>query len=155
MKRINAGKVSVYVLALFIFFTLSKSTFAAVSIVKDGEPVSVIVLSRKPSPVAFEAAYELQRVIERISGATLPIFLENEWNADEGWDTLKGPRSSMTRIFVGDSATAREAGLDMSGLKPEGFLIKHNPSFCPTEKSFPPAPMNLVSIRELLTSHDF
>ena len=31
--------------------------------------------------MAFEAVYELQRVIERISGAKLPIFLENEWIA--------------------------------------------------------------------------
>ena len=102
---------------------------AGVVLVSDGEPASVIVLGNKPNPVAFEAAHELQRVIRRISGATLPIYLENEFSSG-----MEGPRRAMLRIFVGDSETAREAGLDLTGQPPEGFVIK-TASFSPTRPS--------------------
>ncbi|MFH0966012.1 MAG: DUF4838 domain-containing protein [Planctomycetota bacterium] len=115
-------------LAAGIAFIFATRLFA-VTLVRDGEPEAVIVLGKEPSPVAFEAAVELQRVIERASGAKLPIYLENEWTCG-----MEGPRRSAPRIFVGDSQTAREAGLDLSGVAPEGYVIKST-MFSPTRPS--------------------
>ena len=113
-------------LALGVF--LASGAFAA-TLTRDGEPAAVIVLGKEPHPVAFEAAMELQRVIARMSGATLPIYLENEWGTG-----MEGPRRGTTRIFVGDSETAREAGLDLSEVGPEGYVIK-TVTFSPTRPS--------------------
>ena len=101
----------------------------SLTLAENGEPAAVIVLGRHPDPVAFEAAQELQRVIRRISGATLPIYLENEWHGGS-----EGPRRNTNRIFVGDSQIARDAGLDVSELPPEGFVIKTT-MFAPTRAS--------------------
>ena len=102
---------------------------AAVTLVSDGEPAAVIVLGAQPHPVAFEAAVELQRVIRRMSGAKLPIYLENEFSRGH-----EGPSRFTPRIFVGDSQTAREAGLDLSDVAPEGFKIITT-AFSPTRGS--------------------
>ena len=107
---------------------------AAVTIVHEGEPAAVIVLSRAPHPVAFEAALELQRVIRRMSGAKLPIYLENEFHNGH-----EGPRRSTPRLFVGHSQSAREAGLDLTDLPPEGYKIIST-SFSPVRPS-PDAPL--------------
>lgn len=105
-----------------------------VTIVQDGEPAAVIVLDRRPHPVAFEAAIELQRVLKRISGAKLPIYLENEFHNGH-----ESPRRFTPRIFVGESQSAREAGLDLADLPPEGFKVMQT-SFSPVRPS-PDAPL--------------
>ncbi len=46
---------------------------AGLVIVKDGQPKSVIVVAAKPTPTARHAAEELQRFVELMSGAKLPI----------------------------------------------------------------------------------
>ena len=117
-------------IALLVF----ASRASAVTLVQDGEPAAVIVLDRRPHPVAFEAAIELQRVLERISGAKLPIYLENEFHNGH-----EGPRRFTPRIFVGESQSAREAGLDLSDLPPEGFKVVQM-SFSPVRPS-PDAPL--------------
>ena len=115
----------IVIVALLLFV----SHAGAVTLVQDGEPIAVIILGKQPHPVAFEAAIELQRVIKRISGAKLPIYLENEFHNGH-----EGPRRGILRIYVGDSQTAREAGLDLSDLPPEGFKIMQT-SFSPTRSS--------------------
>ena len=115
--------------ATLVLSVLASSSAFGATLTRGGEPAAVIVLGKSPHPVAFEAAVELQRVIERMSGAQLPIYLENEWT-----NGMEGPRRGETRIFVGDSETAREAGLDLSGVGPEGYVIKEV-TFSPTRPS--------------------
>jgi len=116
-----------YFIAIALLLFVSHA--GAVTLVQDGEPAAVIVLGKQPHPVAFEAAIELQRVLQRISGAKLPIYLENEFHNGH-----EGPRRFTPRIFVGESQSAREAGLDLSDLPPEGFKIIQT-SFSPVRPS--------------------
>ncbi len=90
-----------------------------ITVVENGEPAAVIILSETPHPVAFEAAQELQRLIERISGAKLPIYPEYEFNGG-----MEGPRRSIPRILVGDSSMVRDLGVDLSALPKEGYVVK-------------------------------
>ncbi len=89
------------------------------SLVQKGEPVAIIQLANEPNPVATEAAVELQRVVRRISGATLPICFEGEFHQGN-----EGPVRFVNRILVGDSKATRKSGVDVSKLPPEGFQIK-------------------------------
>jgi len=61
-------------LILILFaLTLAGGAFAALTLVEDGEPQAMIVISSKPSESAKRAANELQHFIALMSGATLPI----------------------------------------------------------------------------------
>ena len=115
--------------AAILLTAVAPGNAARLTLVQDGEPAAVIILGKAPNPVAFEAAHELQRVVRRISGAMLPIYLENEFSTG-----MEGPRRAMPRLFVGDSETAREAGLDLSMLPLEGFVVKTT-TFAPTRPS--------------------
>jgi hypothetical protein len=48
------------------------------TLVKDGKPACVIIISEKASENAVYAANELQQYVEKISGAKLPIFLDSQ-----------------------------------------------------------------------------
>ncbi|MDD2361636.1 MAG: DUF4838 domain-containing protein [Oscillospiraceae bacterium] len=73
-------------------------------IVQDGHPYATIVVAQNPSSKVLKAAEDLQDMIKRISGATLPI-------SD---DRLTGVGN---RILVGES---RET-IDMGFLQPHGY----------------------------------
>ena len=87
-------------------------------LVKDGQPRATIVIGAQPSADAREAAQELQSILLRVSGATLPI-VEQAGSA------------TGTRILVGQSAARDEAarlGLSIpSGLtnafNEEGYVV--------------------------------
>jgi hypothetical protein len=46
---------------------------AATTLVRDGQPLAVIVTAQSPTPAAQLAALELQHHIQKITGAVLPI----------------------------------------------------------------------------------
>jgi len=76
---------------LFIFFFLtlfSVCVQADVLLVKDGKPVSEIVLGEKPTRAAQFAAFELRHTVSLITGAELPIVSE-------------AGKNGMVKIFVG------------------------------------------------------
>jgi len=93
---------------------------ADVQIVNQGRPTAVILVGDNAGPVAYEAAEEIARVIEKASGARLRIYPENEFVAkDKGY-----PRNSATQILVGRTEAGKKLGVDVTELPPEGFLIR-------------------------------
>ena len=93
---------------------------SAVQIVRDGRPVAVILVADDANPVAFEAAEELARVVEKATGARLLTLPESELKTD-----AKGyPGDSASKILVGDGQWVQKLGVDVSTLPPEGFAIK-------------------------------
>jgi hypothetical protein len=86
-----------------------------ITLIKEGTAVSTIVLSAFATAGAKDAAHELQHYLSLISGAIIPIKSEDVLLETE----LAGPL-----ILVGESELARECGLDIESLKPEGFIIR-------------------------------
>ncbi len=103
--------------ALFIIcLIICTGAFAGPVLVRDGAPKAVIVTATAPSESARRAAKELQRVIEQMSGASLPIIDES----------AKIP-AGQTRVWVGRSSLVSDtdipSGEDRDFSK-EGFLIR-------------------------------
>ncbi len=106
-------------------------------LIKNGKPLAVIIIPTKKNdvhipgvmycgkgPAPFDnkntfaaafAASELQKYIEKSTGARLPIITE-ENQLPEG----------MTPVFVGISSKAKSYGFTQDGIKPEGFRISNN-----------------------------
>ncbi|HRU06144.1 MAG TPA: DUF4838 domain-containing protein [Candidatus Brocadiia bacterium] len=78
----------------------------------NGQPTSVIVIAADASPAACAAAAEIQRHIQEISGALVPI-------AD-------APVQGMASVFIGESDWTRRMGATLDGLGPEGIRVKSN-----------------------------
>ena len=91
---------------LLMASTASTLAKADTVLVKDGRSNYQIVLPKGSSPSEHRAAAELKEHIRLISGATLPIVSEKT-----------GPS-----ILIGGGAAP--AGVDLSGLGDEGFVIK-------------------------------
>ena len=89
----------------------------ALTLVKAGKPVSVIVTSGKPREGQALAAVELQEHIRLMSGATLPIVAEKE---------LK-PGMAKVLILVGQSNRVTRHGVNTKSMPPESFVIKTVP----------------------------
>ena len=84
------------------------------TLVKDGQPVSIIVTNGRPKQAHSQAAEELQEHIRLMSGATLAIVKENELPPD-------APR---TLILIGQSNQAKNRGVNTESLEPETFIVK-------------------------------
>lgn len=84
---------------------------SAAELVKDGKPVSTIIIDANPRKSANLAALELQYHIEKMTGAKIPIT-----NAP---DTVKG-----TKVFVGESRGTKELGLKNDDFKNQEYLVK-------------------------------
>ncbi len=74
---------------------------APVDLVRDGEPVAVVVLPADAEPIAVYAADELVYHVEKASGATLKIVHEP---LDQ--------RPDVPAVYVGATQAARAAGID-------------------------------------------
>ena len=117
---------------LFVAAVLSCVPVRAITLVKDGKPVATILIAddafaaRPARPVAgmsgapaakiHFAALELQRCVEKISGATLPIASAGQ------------PRPAGAIVLVGASPLTESLGLNIpTGLTPErkdeGYII--------------------------------
>ncbi len=86
---------------------------ADVGLVKDGKPQAVIVTADKPSRVVLYAAEELTQHVEKACGVRLEVCAESEAKADK-----------RPRIHLGDSPAVREAGIDVSKLAAEAFVLR-------------------------------
>ena len=92
-------------------------------LVRDGQGQGAIVVAAQANPKASGAAQELQRYLERISGARLPIVTDQFFQ--------DAPEAGV-RICVGPSSLTEAAGVQVpSGLTPErreeGFVIVSRP----------------------------
>jgi hypothetical protein len=92
----------------------SESTEESLTLVDDGEPVSVIVVKNGASERQMIAAAELQEHIRLMSGATIPILEEKQWESSPG----------VVPILVGRSGAVYERGVDTSTFDLETFVVK-------------------------------
>ncbi|MBI4890566.1 MAG: DUF4838 domain-containing protein [Acidobacteria bacterium] len=101
MKRRLAGLV------------LAACSLHAITIVENGKSAYTIVTASKPTPSEQRAAQELQRFLEEMSGARLPIVPDTK--------SVPGPK-----LLVGDSAAVKRLGvaLPLAELGPEGFVLR-------------------------------
>ena len=92
----------------------SPPTKPVLTLVKDGQPVSIIVTNGRPKEAQSRAAEELQEHIRLMSGATLAIVKENELPPD----------APKTLILIGQSSQAKARGVNTGPLEPETFIVK-------------------------------
>ena len=89
-------------------FLTSAAAFAAdLVLARDGTALAPIIIPRGDRGVARFAAKELKTYLDRVTGASFEVVTRVP---------PQGPR-----IFVGDCAEARDAGLDVAKLKRDGF----------------------------------
>ncbi|MCI0491566.1 MAG: DUF4838 domain-containing protein, partial [Planctomycetes bacterium] len=81
------------------------------SLVENGQAQAAIVVPAGKVPAA---AKDLQHYLEKVSGAALPIVME---------ERLSSVKPGTARIFLGACAVARDV-VDRAKLQPEGFVIK-------------------------------
>jgi len=102
-------------LAAVVVLTMMAGGIAMAQVVlaKDGKSLYRIVVPQKAIPSERYAAEELQRYLERISGAKLPIVTDSE------------PMGSH-EILLGDNAHLRKLGIqfDFAKLGADGFVLR-------------------------------
>ena len=123
-SRTDSCMLRIFSVVLVLTAVLFCVSARAVTLVKDGKPVATIVIaddalaakpakpaggtSSTPAAKVHLAALELQRYVEKISGATLPIASAGQ------------PRPAGTIVLVGASPLTESLGLNIpTGLTPE------------------------------------
>ena len=86
------------------------TTAAPVSLAKDGEARAIIATGEDAGPVVRFAAGELKRKLDAITGASFRV--------------VEQPPADGTAIVLGDQPAARDAGVDVTPLKRDGYIIK-------------------------------
>jgi hypothetical protein len=86
---------------------------SALTLVQEGEPVSVIVTGNNPVPIQKLAAEELQYHLKKMTNATVPIVAEKDLGDRPG-----------VRILVGQSDLLNARGIDTTALPRETFIVK-------------------------------
>lgn len=87
------------------------------TLVKDGKPTSVILVSCESNASAWFAAGELVDHIHKITGAAIPIVTDN----------TAGEVPPGVRILVGDSRWAHDAELSSKEFQEQEYLIRFTP----------------------------
>jgi len=104
------------IVLVLIALLLAGGSFAALTLVKDGQPQAIIITAATPSASAKRAAEELQRFLERMTGAKLPIQT----------DAVDQP-AGKTLLLVGRSRLVKglpiPSGDDTNHTR-EGFVLK-------------------------------
>ena len=98
-----------FVPSLLIMFCLTQAGFA-VDLVKDAQPVAEIVMAEDATPSVKTAANELQRHIEAMSGAKLPIVSQVS-------------QEVANQVYVGESDYTRKLGVTIDDIQYDGFKI--------------------------------
>ena len=109
-RFIRGLAIGITATVLTVFFQIT-SGFTAV-LVEQGKPNAVIIVS-SDAPDSVQRAYtELQSYVEKVSGAKLPIQKEPIPQGKPG-----------VNIFLGESSFTKALGLNLDGLKSDGFKI--------------------------------
>jgi len=90
-----------------------------VALVRRGQPRGTIVVADGCLPSVTAAALDLQRYVQMMSGAALPVLKA----AEVPQRSLDSLLSAGSAALVGESAYTRGLGLTAEGLKPDGFRI--------------------------------
>ncbi len=83
-----------------------------IAIVEDGEAKAVVIIPADAYPIAEYAAEELVTHIEKATGVALPIAPESDI-----------PDEPANRVFIGTTANAAGAGIDVYALDQEAFAV--------------------------------
>lgn len=102
-------------LILFSGFSLLPMTMiqAELVLVEEGQARGLVVVAAKPTPTVEYAVEELLYHVKRATGTNLPVARENSI-----------PTGYATRIYIGDTAAARQAGIAIDQLGPDVFVLK-------------------------------
>src|SRR5262249_34339964 len=92
---------------------LAPAAFGSVPLVTAGKAAAVVVTADHPGPVAKYAAEEFVLHVEKATGTRLQIATESA-----------ATDKSLNRVLIGDTAAARTAGIDVTKLAPETFVIR-------------------------------
>ena len=111
MERTTAMRSFVAVIMAAMMVCLFGMTAPALDLVKDGKPVSTLVLPDEPNDHEKAAAARLVEYFELSSGGKLQIVKE----ADKPTGTI---------ISVGHTKMAQSAGISEQGIKYDGYRIK-------------------------------
>jgi len=111
----SRGMILVVKVVLVVAVVFGVAQGGTVMLVKEGRPVSAIVVAASPTIAANLAAIELQYHIEAITGAVVPI--KSDAQAIE---------AGVVRILVGESAITREIGFKIEDFKLQEYLIDAN-----------------------------
>jgi len=84
-------------------------------LVENGAPKSLVVIPEDPSEQARVAANDFLWHIEKLSGARLPLKTEAELTQADRNGAL---------VAIGATRLAKEAGIDVSKLPPEGYVVR-------------------------------
>ena len=98
-----------FLLSSAVAFALA-FTSSAVELVKDGASVAEIVIAESAEPSVKTAANELQRNLEKMSGAKLAIV-------------TKVSPDVKNQVYVGESDYTRKLGVKLDDVKYDGFKI--------------------------------
>jgi len=104
-------------LAGVICACLAVSIYAetAITLVRDGVPTSVVVLSAKPTRPARVAAQELIHYVAKMTGAKLPLALAN---------AIPKAHRDLNRVLIGESQLTKALGLKNSDFQEQEYLIE-------------------------------
>jgi hypothetical protein len=100
-------KKSLIATIIILFYTV---TVFAAQIVVDGQPAAEIILDKDAEASVQVAAEQIQKYIEKMSGAKLNIF-----NAPTG--------NFQTRLYVGESEATKALGFTLQDVKYDGYKI--------------------------------
>lgn len=87
----------------------------AITLVEKGKPRAVIVLPEKPSPVAEGAARVFRDHIKQMSGAELPIRMEDQITGS--------PTQEQAWVLIGEGKLTDKLGLTSKGLGAGGIVL--------------------------------
>lgn len=117
-------------LGMFLHTSVAaESTKSAITLVTDGKPNSIIVVSENPTPSANLASLELQYHIMKITGAVLPIKTDGEKITgskffSQSFSTIENREKNPTRILVGESEYTRKLGIRGKDFSSQEYLIQ-------------------------------
>ncbi len=101
------------------------------TLTRDGQPASALVLPDDPSPAAKQAAAILRDHVRAISGALLPVMREKDLNdvRAEGGKLISNERHlPETLVLVGEGRLTALLGLNSDGLGPGGICLETFPN---------------------------
>ncbi len=109
LQRINAIGVA----GAIIGMAASLPCAAQVSLVRDGKARAEVATADKPTATARYAAEELVRHVEKATGVALKIVTESA-----------APADAHTRIYIGETQTARANGIEVERLPREAYVMR-------------------------------